>query len=319
MSPLSFKENSKALRKSEGLFREEQYEQALEGFKAVLDASEDTLMYANIGYCYQRLEKYELAYQAFQDFVNEWPFKTHGWKAMAYCAYELESYQKMERCALIAIKWDRDLKEDDDEYAWQQLTIAQFLLDKPTQCLNSAWHTLALNPANSYVKYYEACALCHPKTLDLPEAKIALLDAVALTPELWKDAHEEGHVKAILNDDYFQGLTEWFKLTQAIMDDNLIGLRDLLSAYAELPTQGKWTLLDFVEKHHYRRARHLLMEYYDITPPDVEEEESEGVEIEESEGVEIEESEGVEIEEERQERQERAEVKHHFEDVNGDQ
>ena len=275
MTLLSSNEHKKNLRESETLFREGQYEQALEGFKSVLESSQDSLMYANIGYCYQKLEKFELAYQTFKQFVDQWPFKTHGWKSMAYCAYELQAYGDMLHCALMAIKWDRDLKKDDDEYAWQQLTIAQFLLNKPQACLNSAWHTLALNPQNSYVKYYEACALCHQDTLDIDEAKVALLNAVALTPELWVDAHEEGHLDAILQDESFAGLSAWFKLTQAIFDDDLRLLKDLLTTqYPTLPTQGKWTLFDFVQKHQKRHARHFLMAYYDLTLPSEDEEET---------------------------------------------
>jgi tetratricopeptide (TPR) repeat protein len=267
MTLLSFKENKKNLHNSKTWFRDGLYEQALNGFKTVLESSDDSLMYANIGYCYQRLEQYELAYQSFNQFIDQWPFKTHAWKAMAYCAYELKAYQKMERCALIAIKWDRDLKKEDDEYAWQQLTIAQFLLNKPKGCLNSAWHTLALNPTNSYVKYYEACALCHEETLDLDEATIALLDAVTLTPELWTDAQEEGHVDAILDRPEFKSLPDWFILTQAILDHNLTALKKYLLAYPNIPTQGKWTLLDFAQKQACRGARHFLMDYYDIAPP----------------------------------------------------
>ena len=264
MTVLSSSQNQKRLNESNTLFHQGLYEEALDGFKSVLKSTEDLLMYANIGYCYQKLEKYELAYHAFQSFVTLWPFKTHAWKAMAYCSYEREAYQDMERCALMAIKWDRDLKKDDDEYAWQQLTIAQFLLNKPKSALNSAWHTLALNPRNSYVKYYEACSLCHENTLDLEEAKIALLDAVSLEPSLWQEAHEEGHVDAILEDELFQDLPKWFEVVQTILDDDLPALRLQLSTYPEIPTQGKWTLYDFAYKHQRRWAKHFLITHYHL-------------------------------------------------------
>ena len=193
------------------LFEQGRYEEALEGFIRLLSEPEGHPMHANVGYCLRALERYEEAVKHFEAYLEELPFKHHAWKALSYCFYQLKDYEGMTKSAREAIKWDIQ-KETPDDYPWQQLATAHFLLGDLSTSLKAARKARELNPRNAFAAYYEACvlyAVSEGAPFDEPqrlpeepraEALACLTRALELTPSLEADALSEGHVTALVSE-----------------------------------------------------------------------------------------------------------------------
>ena len=197
------------------LFEQGRYEEALEGFLRLLDDPHGQPMHANVAYCYRALGQHEQAVRHFEAYLEELPFKQHAWKALAYSFYELKDYEGMTKSAREAIKWDVQ-KGVRDDYPWQQLATAHFLLGDLSTSLMAARKASELNPRNAFSLYYEACALyaiSEGAELDEPsliegleglelraEATSRLAQSFKLKPELVEEAREEGHVSALIDE-----------------------------------------------------------------------------------------------------------------------
>lgn len=201
------------------LFEQGRCEEALEGFMRLLSEPGGHPMHANVGYCLRALERYEEAVEHFEAYLEELPFKHHAWKALSYCFYKLKDYEGMTKSAREAIKWDIQ-KDTPDDYPWQQLATAHFLLGDLSTSLKAARKARELNPRNAFAAYYEACvlyAVAEGAPFDEPErlpeelrakALTCLTSALELMPSLEADALSEGHVTALMGE-----LTEVKKLT----------------------------------------------------------------------------------------------------------
>lgn len=194
------------------LFERGRYQEALEGFLSLLGEPNGVTMHANVGYCYRALGEHQDAVRHFEAYLEEFPFRQHAWKAMSYCCYELKDYEGMTKSAREAIKWDIQ-KGTFDDYPWQQLATAHFLVNDLSTCLKAARKALGINPHNAFAAYYESCALfaiAQGAELDEPEllperptreeATLKLALALKLRPALEEDVLSEGHVSALLTE-----------------------------------------------------------------------------------------------------------------------
>jgi|GEM_PF-2467676 len=192
------------------LFQRGRYQEALDGFLSLLSEPNGVTMHANIGYCYRALGEHQEAVKHFEAYLEEFPFRQHAWKAMTYCCYELKDYEGMTKSAREAIKWDIQ-KGTFDDYPWQQLATAHFLVDDMSTSLKAARKALGINPQNAFAAYYEACALFAidqgaelddlsllPEKPPREEAVHKLALALKLRPTLEGDVLSEGHVSALL-------------------------------------------------------------------------------------------------------------------------
>ena len=208
------------------LFQRGQYQEALEGFLGLLEESNGVTMHANIGYCYRALGEHQEAVKHFEAYLEEFPFRQHAWKAMTYCYYELKDYEGMTKSAREAIKWDIQ-KGTFDDYPWQQLATAHFLVDDLSTSLKASRKALGINPQNAFAAYYEACALfaiSQGAELDEPsllperpareEAVHKLALALKLRPTLAGDVLSEGHVSELLAE-----AQEMIPLLDSTLDD----------------------------------------------------------------------------------------------------
>ena len=232
------------LNRSNRFFRAGNYEEALEGYRALLVGVGGTTMNANIGYCLQSLSQHEEAVQFFETYVEEFPYRHHAWKALAFSYYNLKDYEMMSRCARESIKWDINRSTPDD-YSWQQMATAHFLLDDFSTSLKASRKALQINPHNGFAKYYEACvvyAVAQGGELDQPEllsdpasaeqAALILAEAIALHPDLINDVRSEGYVEALLGFEVLKNTDEWCSVASCIVANDVDKLKTFISPHA---------------------------------------------------------------------------------------
>ncbi|MBM4291040.1 MAG: hypothetical protein FJ138_05990 [Deltaproteobacteria bacterium] len=202
--------DARAVEHLNALFHAGRHEEALAGYRALAATPLGGPMHANAGYACQALGRHEEAIAHFESYLAELPFRRHAWKAIAYSSYALKDYERMTRAAREAIRWDIERGAPDD-YPWQQMATAHFLLGDLSTSLKAARKALQLNPANAFARYYESCVLyrvARGEALDEPallpagatedDAARALAAALALRPALRADVEQEGHVAALL-------------------------------------------------------------------------------------------------------------------------
>lgn len=210
IAPAPLAPSSRAVERLNALFTAGRYEEALEGYRALTTTLHGAPMHANAGYACQALGRHEEAAAHFEAYLEELPFRHHAWKALAYSSYELKDYERMTRAAREAIRWDIE-KGTPDDYPWQQMATAHFLMGDLSTSLKAARKALQINTSNPFARYYESCVLyrvARGEALDDPallpsgateeEAARALAAALALRPALRADVEEEGHVAPLL-------------------------------------------------------------------------------------------------------------------------
>jgi tetratricopeptide (TPR) repeat protein len=203
--------SSRAVERLNDLFRAGRYEEALEGYRALTLTPAGGPMHANAGYACQALGRHLEAIEHFEAYLEELPFRHHAWKALAYSSYEVRDYERMTRAAREAIRWDIE-KSTPDDYPWQQMATAHFLMGDLSTSLKAARKALQLNPSNAFARYYEACVLYRvasgapiedptllPGGATEGDAAYALSVALTLRPALRADVEEEGHLSALLS------------------------------------------------------------------------------------------------------------------------
>ena len=201
------------------LFYAGRHEEALEGYRALTVTPEGAPMHANAGYACQALGRHAEAAAHFEAYLEEFPFRHHAWKALAYSSYALKDYEGMTRAAREAIRWDIERGTPDD-YPWQQMATAHFLMGDLSTSLKAARKAQQLNPSNAFARYYEACVLykvARGEPLEEPallpngateeEAARALAAALTLHPALRADVEEEGYVVDLLAHPALLALT----------------------------------------------------------------------------------------------------------------
>ena len=225
---------------SNHLFRKGHYKDALEEYRELLTGLGGSPMHANVGYCYQALDQHKEAVEHFEKYVEEFPYRHHGWKSLSFSYYHLNDFENMSRCARESIKWDIQRNLPDD-YSWQQMATAHFLLGDLSTALKASRKALEINPHNGFSLYYKACILyavrqgadfdqpeliTEPVTLETCADMLA--EAIACTPSLLKDAEEEGHVTLLLTHSSLKNATVWCEITQMIIDGEWEPLKEKL-------------------------------------------------------------------------------------------
>lgn len=202
----------KASRKIEHLnqlYHQGEYESALVGYQALVDQFNDQKLLANIGYTLQALGRHQEAIQAFEKYLQTFMARHHAWKALCFSYYHLKDYEQMTRCAREAIRWDIRLNQLDD-YSWQQMATAHFLMQDYSTALKAARKASTLNSNNAYAYYYEACvisALVQGAELDqadlleheasFEQALSLLKTCLKLKPQLETELREEGFLDEV--------------------------------------------------------------------------------------------------------------------------
>ena len=164
---------------------------------------------ANVGYTLQALGRHQEAIQAFETYLQTFIARHHAWKAMCFSYYHLEDYEQMTRCAREAIRWDIRLDQHDD-YSWQQMATAHFLMGDYSTALKAARKASALNPKNAFALYYEACvisALVEGASLDqeglleeeasYEQALVLLQQCLNCQPSLAEELRAEGYLDQV--------------------------------------------------------------------------------------------------------------------------
>jgi tetratricopeptide (TPR) repeat protein len=221
--------NQYSLERANHHFYEQEYTEALSIYENLLTQTGGINMHANVGYCLQKLDRHEEAVKHFETFMTEFPYRHHIWKAMAYSYYTMKDYEMMSRCAREAIKWDIDRNTIDD-YSWQQMATAHFLLNDLSTALKAARKSIAINPHNAFAHYYLACIYYRlwqgdyvdqsEKLLPSDVSKTLIIESVAealaLHPELLQDIRDEKLIDDILLEDYFKLVDGWCHMAQLI-------------------------------------------------------------------------------------------------------
>jgi tetratricopeptide (TPR) repeat protein len=229
---------------SNHLFRKGHYKDALEGYRDLLTGLGGSPMHSNVGYCYQALDQHQEAVEHFEKYVEEFPYRHHGWKSLSFSYYHLNDFENMSRCARESIKWDIQRNLPDD-YSWQQMATAHFLLGDLSTALKASRKALEINPNNGFSLYYKACILYAVRQgadFDQPElitepvtletCADTLAEAIACTPSLLKDAEEEGHVTLLLTHSSLKNATAWCEVAQLIIEGQWGLLREKLGISA---------------------------------------------------------------------------------------
>ena len=185
------------------------YEEALKGYQRLAEQLDDDKVFANIGYTLQALGRHQEAVAAFNRYLETFIARNHAWKALCFSYYHLKDYENMTRCAREAIQWDIRLNTLDD-YSWQQMATAHFLMGDYSTALKAARKATALNEHNPYSKYYEACvitAYVEGAEIDATgllteepsyERALELLSsALELRPDLKEELKKEGYLDAV--------------------------------------------------------------------------------------------------------------------------
>lgn len=206
---LSILKASRDLDRSNQLYRSGAYEEAARGYQELVSGLGEEKVLANLGYALQSLNRHEEAAQAFESYLKVFMARHHAWKALCFSYYHLEDYENMTRCAREAIRWD--IRHDTpDDYSWQQMATAHFLMRDYSTALKAARKASALNPENPFSRYYEACVIAafvdgepcdEPALLDEPpsyeEAAELLADALEVRPDLEEELRGEGYLDRV--------------------------------------------------------------------------------------------------------------------------
>ena len=140
------------------LYHQGAYEEALSGYQALVEQLKDEKLLVNVGYTLQALGRHQEAVKAFEQYLETFIARHHAWKALCFSHYNLKDYENMTRCAREAIRWDIRLNTPDD-YPWQQMATAHFLMGDHSTALKAARKASMLNEHNPFSRYYEACVL----------------------------------------------------------------------------------------------------------------------------------------------------------------
>jgi tetratricopeptide (TPR) repeat protein len=191
------------------LYYKGEFEDALVGYKALIKGLDDDKLLANLGYTLQALGQHQEAIKAFEKYLDTFIARHHAWKAQCYSYYHLKDYENMTRCAREAIRWDIRLNLPDD-YSWQQMATAHFLMQDYSTALKATRKATFLNPKNPYAYYYEACiitALAEGISLDEDglleqepsyEASLELLKkCLEIRPSLSDELRAEGYLNEV--------------------------------------------------------------------------------------------------------------------------
>ncbi|MAD60668.1 MAG: hypothetical protein CMH49_04015 [Myxococcales bacterium] len=191
------------------LYYQGNYEEALIGFQKLAHTLDDQKLLANVGYTLQALGRHQESIQAFETYLQTFIARHHAWKAMCFSYYHLQDYEQMTRCAREAILWDIRLNQHDD-YSWQQMATAHFLMGDYSTALKAARKASALNSKNAFALYYEACvisALVEGASLDqedllsdapsYDQALELLKSCLKYQPQLADELREEGYLTKV--------------------------------------------------------------------------------------------------------------------------
>ncbi len=192
------------------LYHQGLFDEALKGYQTILEKLVDEKVQANIGYTLQALGRHQEATVAFHKYLELFIARNHAWKALCFSYYHLKDYENMTRCAREAIRWDIRLETPDD-YPWQQMATAHFLMGDYSTALKAARKASTLNPKNPYAYYYEACIMnvCTEKTFEEEslfeeepsyEAALSLLKtSLKLRPNLEEELRREGFLDEVFS------------------------------------------------------------------------------------------------------------------------
>ena len=206
---LSILRASRDLDRCNRLYRSGAYEEAAEGYRELVSGLGEEKVLANLGYALQSLGRHQEATEAFESYLKVFMARHHAWKALCFSYYHLEDYENMTRCAREAIMWD--IRHDTpDDYSWQQMATAHFLMRDYSTALKATRKASALNPKNPYSRYYEACILAafvegadcdEPTLLDgspsYEDAAEFLADALEVRPDLEDELRDEGYLDQV--------------------------------------------------------------------------------------------------------------------------
>ena len=204
--------STRELERCNQLYYQGQFEDACQGYQALIKNLNDHKLLANLGYSYQALGRHKEAIHAFEKYLETFIARHHAWKAQCYSYYHLKDYENMTRCAREAIRWDIRLNEPDD-YSWQQMATAHFLMKDYSTALKAARKASTLNPKNPYSHYYEACiisALVEGAVLDQEDileqepSYAAALDLLKTCLEIRSSLYDELKAEGYLDEVFKQ-------------------------------------------------------------------------------------------------------------------
>lgn len=207
--PIKYLGATRELERCNQLYYAGAYEEAARGYQALINGPGEEKLLANLGYALQSLDRHEEAIEAFESYLKVFIARHHAWKALCFSYYHLADYENMTRCAREAIRWD--IRHDQlDDYSWQQMATAHFLMGDHSTALKAARKASALNPQNPFSKYYEACVLAaivagaeldEPDLIEEPptylQAAGLLVDALTLRPDLSDELRAEGFLDQV--------------------------------------------------------------------------------------------------------------------------
>lgn len=197
---------TRALERCNQLYQSGAYGEAERGYRVLIEARNDEKLLANLGYSLQAQGRHEDAVELFERYLETFIGRHHAWKALCFSHYHLKDYESMTRCAREAIRWDIRLDTPDD-YSWQQMATAHFLMGDLSTALKAARKSSQINPQNAYALYYQACVITavssgadcdHPELFETPpsieEAAERLCDALEARPDLEVIFLSEGYL-----------------------------------------------------------------------------------------------------------------------------
>lgn len=201
--------STRELERCNQLYRSGSYEEAEAGYRALIQGPGEEKLLANLGYALQSQGRHREAAEAFESYLETFIARHHAWKALCFSYYHLADYENMTRCAREAIRWDIRYDTPDD-YSWQQMATAHFLMGDYSTALKASRKASALNAENPFSRYYEACiitALVEGATLDEPDllsepptyamAAELLADALEARPDLNDELLKEGYLDQV--------------------------------------------------------------------------------------------------------------------------
>ena len=206
---LTISKATRELERCNRLYQTQHYEEAERGYRELIESREDDKVLANLGYTLQALGRHQEAVVIFERYLKVFMARHHAWKALCFSYYHLEDYENMTRCAREAIMWD--IRHDSpDDYSWQQMATAHFLMNDLSTALKAARKSIAINPQNAFSLYYEACILAaivkgaefdQPELLVEPpsyeEAAERLCLALEARPDLKEELAQEGYLDEV--------------------------------------------------------------------------------------------------------------------------